>query len=97
MALTQQHGSRPFASPHVRLSERGSGAVCSLSQERHGHITLEDGPGGKLLIADGAVRSDIRLYIAVPELGDAGLAEAVTAGEGYRDFEAVQAYDAGQV
>lgn len=97
MAITQQHGPRPFASPHERLSTGAAGAVCSLSQERQGHITLENGPGGKLLAADGALRSDIRLDLGVPVSGDARVAEGVAAGDGYRYSETVQAYDAGQV
>lgn len=97
MAVTQQHGSGAFASPHERLSTGGASAVCSLSQDRQGHVALEDGPGGELLAADGALRSEIRLALGVPAHGDALLTEGVTAGDGYRDSETLQAYDAGQV
>lgn len=96
MAVTQQHGSRPFASPHERLSAGGAGAVCSLRQDRHGHISLEDGPGGELLVADWAPRSDIGLALGVPVNGDAPLTEGVTAGDGDGDPETLQAYDAVQ-
>lgn len=97
MAIAQQHGSCHFTSPHERLSTGGAGAVCGLSQDRQGHITLEDGPGVKLLTADGALRSDIRLAAGVPVGTNACLAEGVTAGDGDRDSETLQAYDTGQV
>lgn len=97
MAITQQHGSCPFASPHERLSTGGAGAVCSLGQDRQGHITLENGPGLKLLFAEWAMRSDVRLALGVPVSGDAFLTEGVTAGDGYRDPETLQAYGADQV
>lgn len=97
MPITQLHGSGPFTSPHVQLSAGVAAAVRSLSQDWQGHITLEDGPGGKLLIADRALRSDITPALGVPMHGDARLTEGVTAGDGYRDSETLQAYDAGQV
>lgn len=96
VAITQQHDSPSIASTHELLST-GVAAVCGLSQDWQGHITLEDGPGVKLLIADGALGSNIRLALGVPVLGDAGLTEGVTTGDGYRDLKTVQAYDAGQV
>lgn len=97
MAITQQHGSCPFTSPHEQLSTGWAGVVCGLSQDRQGHITLEDGPGVKLLTADGALRSNIRLAPGVPVGANARLTEGVTAGDGDRDSETLQAYDTGQV
>lgn len=95
MTITQQHCSGPFTSPHERLSAGGAGAVCSLSEDRQGHVSLEDGPGGELLVADGAMRADVRLALGVPVNGDAVFTEGVTAGDGDRDAETLQAYDTG--
>ena len=95
MSIAQQHGSGPVASPYQRLSAGQVAAVCGLSQHRQGHVTFENGPGGELLFADGALRADIRLAPGVPVLGDAVFTEGVTTGDGDRVFEAVQAYDAG--
>ena len=97
MAITQQHGSRPFACPHERLSAGRATVVCSLSQDRQGHVTLEDGPGVKLLVADGALGSDVSFALGVPVAGDALLTEGVTAGDGHRDPETLQTYGAVQV
>lgn len=93
MAIAQQHGSLPFASPHQRLSTGGVGAVCSFSQDRQGDITLEVGPAVKLRAADGALRSVTRLALAVPVGADARLTERVTTGDGYRDSEPLQTDD----
>lgn len=95
MSITQQHGSGPFTSPHERLSAGGAGAVSSLSQDGQRHVSLEDGSGGKLFVADGALRADVRLALGVPVNGDAVFTEGVTAGDGDRDAETFQANDAG--
>lgn len=95
MPIAQQHGSCPFTSPHEGLSTGGTAAVCSLSQDRQGHVTLEDGPGVKLLTADGALGSDVRLALDVPVGADACLTEGVATGDGHRDSETLQAYSTG--
>lgn len=97
MAITKQHGSGPFASPHETLSAGGPCAVRSLSQDRQGHITLEDGPGGELFIADGALRSNVTLALGVPVNCNACLTEGVSTGDGDWDSETIQAYGTDQV
>lgn len=97
VAIAQQQGSRPFTSPHDRLSTAGAGAVGGLGQHRQGHVALEDGPGVELLIAHGALRLYIRLALGVPVGADAHFTERVTARDGRRDSETLQAYGAGQV
>lgn len=97
MALAQQHGSGPFAPPQQGLPAGGACTVCSLCQDREGHVTPQNGSGCKLLIADGAPRANVVLALGVPVLGDALLTEGVAAGDGHRVPETLQAYGAVQI
>lgn len=89
-----KHGS--FLRPMVFAGLPGV-AVRSFSQERQGHITLDRGPGGKLLIADGTVRSNVRLAFRVPVGSDALVTERVPARDGNRDAKTVETYGTDQV
>lgn len=97
MPIAQHHSPRSLASPHHRLSAGGSCAVCRLGQDRQGHVTLQNRPGGELLVAHGALRADVSLALSVPVDGDAVLAESVATGNGDRDSETLQANDTSQV
>ena len=97
MPVAQQHGFGHFAAPRQRLSVGGAAAVCSLGEDTQGHVALENRPGRKLLLAQGALRFGVGLAQRVPVGTDALVTEGVSAGDGDRDFEAVQAYGTGQV
>lgn len=93
MALTQRYGFCSFNFPKWLST---SGAVCSLSQARHGDITVQYGSGVKLGHANGTLMFII-FDRGVPVHTDAELTESVTTGDGYRDFETFQTDGTDQV
>lgn len=94
MSTAQRRGFHPLACPHLRLSARGSRAVCSLGEDRQGRVALQTWPGAELLVADGTLGTDVNVALGVPVRADAVFTESMTTGDGYRVVETIQAYDA---
>lgn len=97
MAVTQEHSSPSFTSPHERLPTGRAGGVCGLCQNWQRDVAFKDGPAVELFLTDGALRSDISLALGVPVKGDALLTEGVSTGKGYRDPETLHTYGTDQV